>query len=45
MTAILGWFLLGTWILMFWAAFKVVQEVRSAFRDWRRPLRTRLLVK
>ena len=45
MTAVTGYFLLGTWIAMFWAAFKVVQEVRGAVRDRRRTLRARILAK
>jgi hypothetical protein len=36
MHALIGWFLLATWIIMLWAAFKLVQEVGSAVRDWRR---------
>jgi hypothetical protein len=37
MEPLIGWFLLGTWILMLWAAVKLVQDVRGAVRDWRRP--------
>jgi hypothetical protein len=42
MQAVIGYFMLGTWITMVWAAVKVVQEVRAALRDWRQPLRTRV---
>jgi len=39
MAPLIGWFMLATWIVMLWAAVKLVQDLGGAVRDWLRPRR------
>jgi hypothetical protein len=39
MAPLIGWFMLATWIVMLWAAVKLVQDLGGAVRDWLRPHR------
>lgn len=42
MQALIGWFMLATWIAIVWICVKLVQDVRGAVQDRRRPRRQAL---